>query len=82
MTPALKLMHAYLRRATERNLELQRQNKNLRTAVAQLKASREKWKAKALARGDTARRRRGEIRRQYERAELWKHRALREEDDR
>lgn len=53
-----------------------RRNKDLSTRVSQLEASRDRWKQKAISRGEALRRTRSEVYRQRGRAELWRHRAL------
>lgn len=90
--PAHLLLVAHLRRqerriaqlisdlqaSYERNAILQRDNKDLRTKIAQLRTSSEAWKGKAITRSRRAIRMRQEARRQWRRAETWKCRALRE----
>jgi hypothetical protein len=69
MTPASELLLAYLRRATDRNVELKKVADNLRSELNYARKSRDAWKKKAKAR-------RLALKNMTASRDLWRHRAL------
>lgn len=76
MNPAAELLLAYLRKAQERNAELQEQNRLLRIKVCQLRDSRDRWKARSMEKQKNVVLLRSRVYNARQRSEMWKHRAI------
>ena len=76
MTPAQKLMLAYLTRANDRNTELKKKVDSLSNTLKQARKSRDEWKRRAIKYRKEKDSLRNRLRDARASRDLWRHRCL------